>query len=280
MCPANSSSEMEGGTSISDCKCNAGYSGTPPSCMACEAGFYKQSLGSSACVSCPNGAYTRDIGADSGATCKCSAGRYRLAGGLESGYVRTVALDLGSRTYLRHYSGFAVMPDGQSAVALKDAGCVVSILLATRVARKLICLPGTNFYGGSVAAIPPDGSSFVIGHQAESRVYIINASLDIRIVGATYTNPWPNEQTCRPFPGGTYVDGSATEARFYKLTDLAVTPDGATVLVADRCNAAIRRIDVQTGEVGTLVRTARDLVTSQITESGPGFASFWLPQNY
>ena len=59
----------------------------------------------------------------------------------------------------------------------------------------------------------------------------------------------------------------------------AVTPDGTEILVADRCNAAIRRIDVQTGEVGTLVRTARDLVTSQITESGPGFASFWLPQN-
>jgi DNA-binding beta-propeller fold protein YncE len=279
LCPANSSSESAGSMSMSACSCNAGYFGIAPSCLACEAGYYKQTSGSSDCVSCPEGAHTSDIAAVSGAACKCGAGCYRLAGGLENGYVRTVGLELGDGVYLQMYSGFAVMPDGLSVVALTNTGCIVSILLATRVARQLICLPGSNFYGSAVAAIPPDGSSFVVGHQVESRVYIINASLHMRIIGATYTLPWEHPHTCWTFPGLTDSDGSATEARFNKLTDLTVTPDGSTVLVADRCNAAIRRIDVKTGQVDTVVRTVRDTLTNQVLASGPGYAPFWMPQN-
>jgi hypothetical protein len=250
-----------------------------PSCLACEAGYYKQSSGSSDCVSCQEGAHTSDVAAVSGAACKCGAGRYRLAGGLESGYVRTVGLELGAGVWLRMYSGFAVMPDGLSVVALTNTGCIVSILLATSVARGLICLPGSDFYGSAVAAIPPDGSSFVVGHQMESLVYIINASLHMRIIGATYALPSQEARICRASPGLTDSDGSATEARFNKPTDLTVTADGSTVFVADRCNAAIRRIDVKTGQVDTVVRTVRDRQTNQVLASGPGYAPFWMPQN-
>lgn len=54
-CPTESSS-LSGSTSISDCKCNAGYTGTASAgCQACESGKYKFTTGSVPCSTCPAG---------------------------------------------------------------------------------------------------------------------------------------------------------------------------------------------------------------------------------
>lgn len=58
-CPANSQSPS-GSTAINDCLCNAGYTGTistVDSCLACDVGTYKSSVGSSACTQCPAGKF-------------------------------------------------------------------------------------------------------------------------------------------------------------------------------------------------------------------------------
>ena len=54
-CPANSTSPA-GSTNITNCTCNVGYTGPDGgSCAACEAGKYKEAVGSAACTQCPPG---------------------------------------------------------------------------------------------------------------------------------------------------------------------------------------------------------------------------------
>ena len=77
-CPANSLANA-GAADISACQCDAGYTGlitqAGDSCVECEAGKYKSSLGSAACSACPLGmigianASLRDTVANSCAQC-------------------------------------------------------------------------------------------------------------------------------------------------------------------------------------------------------------------
>ena len=59
-CPPNSQIDGdEGGDSITDCQCNAGYVGANgDTCTACLPGTYKPSLGSNAAIPCPIGTYS------------------------------------------------------------------------------------------------------------------------------------------------------------------------------------------------------------------------------
>ena len=78
-CPDNMTSPI-GSDSVDDCECDVGYSspdGGP--CTACQAGFYKDSTGSSSCLPCKEGKYQDDPGSQ---TCKpcddslCGADQY------------------------------------------------------------------------------------------------------------------------------------------------------------------------------------------------------------
>jgi alpha-tubulin suppressor-like RCC1 family protein len=78
-CPDNMTSPI-GSDSVDDCECDVGYSspdGGP--CTACQAGFYKDSTGSSSCLPCEEGKYQDDPGSQ---TCKpcddslCGADQY------------------------------------------------------------------------------------------------------------------------------------------------------------------------------------------------------------
>jgi DNA-binding beta-propeller fold protein YncE len=48
------------------------------------------------------------------------------------------------------------------------------------------------------------------------------------------------------------VDGTGTAARFFLPTDVAASPDGTLLFVADTLNERIRKIVVETGEVTTI----------------------------
>lgn len=62
-CPAFSYSSTIQSTSITFCKCNAGYSGdNGGQCVACEAGFYKSVSGNASCVGCPSNTYAANQG--------------------------------------------------------------------------------------------------------------------------------------------------------------------------------------------------------------------------
>ncbi|MBK9119250.1 MAG: redoxin domain-containing protein [Phycisphaerales bacterium] len=52
-----------------------------------------------------------------------------------------------------------------------------------------------------------------------------------------------------------FRDGAATEARFHQPQGVALTPDGATLYVADTGNHALRAVDLATGRVVTIAGT-------------------------
>ena len=57
-CPSNSQSSLEASTRVTDCICNAGYSGPDGGpCTACNAGSAKAGVGDGNCTICPAGTY-------------------------------------------------------------------------------------------------------------------------------------------------------------------------------------------------------------------------------
>ena len=68
-CDPNSAS-AQGSTSLSDCQCNLGYSGSPgTTCVACESGTYREDVNSYICEPCPSRTYNVDFAADSHEHC-------------------------------------------------------------------------------------------------------------------------------------------------------------------------------------------------------------------
>ncbi|EKX52888.1 hypothetical protein GUITHDRAFT_64694 [Guillardia theta CCMP2712] len=85
MCPDNSMS-AGGSTVLTDCKCNAGYvwentTSTPVNgtCTSCEAGKYKDELGTATCTACPVNS-TSEVGSTSLSNCTCVGGYYGSMG--------------------------------------------------------------------------------------------------------------------------------------------------------------------------------------------------------
>ena len=73
VCPANSDSPA-GSVAITDCTCNAGYTGANGGvCTACEAGTFKASSGSETCTECPQNAFSPPASVEDGA-CACNKG--------------------------------------------------------------------------------------------------------------------------------------------------------------------------------------------------------------
>lgn len=73
-CPANSAA-LAGSTSLSDCQCDAGFTGANGNCTACEIGYQKLSSGPAPCTACPDGF----IGQEDGGCVICPANSYRLS---------------------------------------------------------------------------------------------------------------------------------------------------------------------------------------------------------
>jgi hypothetical protein len=72
-CPTHRTTAAVGSTRITDCKCNAGFSGPDGdsgTCVACVAGKYKSVIGSSACLDCPVGKHSDTIEATDISTCE------------------------------------------------------------------------------------------------------------------------------------------------------------------------------------------------------------------
>jgi len=68
-CPAHSQSPPAS-DALSDCICNAGYSGPDGGpCLACQAGTYKEGPGNDGCVGCPSGTFSTVLAGDSPAVC-------------------------------------------------------------------------------------------------------------------------------------------------------------------------------------------------------------------
>lgn len=74
-CPDHSTTTDVGSVSISECECNAGFTGIVGGCIACEEGSYKRDIGSSPCFACPKGSVS-PLGSSRFEQCVCSPGYY------------------------------------------------------------------------------------------------------------------------------------------------------------------------------------------------------------
>ena len=74
-CPGFSSSPA-GSTALTDCACEAGYTGVAAddACAACAVGTHKSATGSGACVACAANATTRGVGSTGAGNCSCVLG--------------------------------------------------------------------------------------------------------------------------------------------------------------------------------------------------------------
>ena len=73
-CPPNSGA-LAGSTSLSNCQCDAGFTGANGNCTACEIGYQKLSSGPAPCIACPDGY----IGHQEGGCVICPADSYRTS---------------------------------------------------------------------------------------------------------------------------------------------------------------------------------------------------------
>jgi hypothetical protein len=75
-CPTYSNSPAAS-EELTDCKCNAGYSGpNGATCVVCAAGKYKNTVGDASCTTCPAGKYNAEARAT--ACDNCAAGKYKV----------------------------------------------------------------------------------------------------------------------------------------------------------------------------------------------------------
>jgi len=84
-CPDHSSTRISNSKKISDCKCEAGYSGIDGGeCVPCATGTYKENLGST-CSQCQSGKYNAFMGSNSSSACVlCKAGKFHRNRGASS----------------------------------------------------------------------------------------------------------------------------------------------------------------------------------------------------
>jgi DNA-binding beta-propeller fold protein YncE len=96
-----------------------------------------------------------------------------------------------------------------------------------------------SFYQPRGVSYSPDGSTLAVADGANARVRLIDVA-----TGAVTTLAGSGS--------GAFADGTGSAASFWNPYDVAYSPDGSTIAVADTGNNGVRLIDVATGAVTTL----------------------------
>lgn len=114
-------------------------------------------------------------------------------------------------------------------------------------------LPISIAYAPSTAVLSYPGG--VLADERSNRLYIADTGHN-RILEATLDG-----ELLRAFGSGEegFADGMPAEAAFRQPHGMALSPDGATLYVADTRNHAVRAIDLDSGETVTVAGTGRQL---------------------
>jgi predicted outer membrane repeat protein len=124
-----------------------------------------------------------------------------------------------------------------------------------------IAITGLNAPSG--VAVDPDGNLYIANTGANTIIKIAAGSgAQTTLAGSAGS-------------AGT-IDGTGASARFNLPTGLAVSPDGATLYVADTCNNTIRAIDLFSRQVTTLAGAAQQ---PGFADGAPAAARFNTPQS-
>ncbi len=161
----------------------------------------------------------------------------------------------------RSWPTFAIIaPDGSVAARIAGAGNrelltrTIGDLIAAHprrpplpdaVVRRYRSAGGLRFPGGVFAQVPSVGRP--------GRVFIADTGHH-RIVETTWPDVDGQSRVRTIFGGGAgYVDGPASRARFCEPTGLAFDAERALLYVSDTGNHAIRRVDLNDGQVSTII---------------------------
>ena len=235
--------------------CSKGFSGQAGGpCAVCPANTYSL-VPSTSCSSCPTGS-TSPAGSHFLANCTCDADKSPA-----SGYVRYLAGD--GLTLHGNQDGDATsalfsfdQPNWMRVVVSHDGATAFVSDYGTNKIRKIDLASGevgtvtdlANAMSPSGFALTPDGATMLVAMRGAHRIYSIDVS------SGAYNLFAGNSFHQFGFSDGNgFFAGYAYEptALFYHPVDVAITPDGATALVADSFNHLIRSIDMGSREVNT-----------------------------
>jgi hypothetical protein len=273
-CPTNSLSP-EASETITDCTCNAGYTGPDGGpCTPCAAGTYRTTLGSSQpvagnyktlssmCQSCPANSAS-PTGSNELTDCQCNAGYTNPCNTVTvtTTYWNTPAYDftsfveaptqdgICSSATFRKMGELVITPDGSTIIVVDEIGLGTDVGIKIRQIKLAACEVTTliNFGSSSLfipnirgIAITPDGSSLFISDMQKHTIHKINvATGTFSIVAGSAAG---------------FSDGVGTAAQFYEPGALVVSIDSFTIYVCDYHNENIRAIEIATGTVTTVLR--------------------------
>jgi len=153
----------------------------------------------------------------------------------------------------QHPKGVTLTPDGSKAVVADARNNKIRFVDMTSGAVSTLAgsseglqdgsthSPSGVLYGPAGVAVTPDGSKTVVADTYNNKICLIDMA-----TGSVSTLAGPGDRT-----QGSQ-DGSASNARFFYPSGVAVTPDGSKAVVADSRNNKIRLVDMATGAVSTL----------------------------
>jgi DNA-binding beta-propeller fold protein YncE len=193
----------------------------------------------------------------------------------------TYADGIGTAASFNALTGVAWSPDGlYIAVADRGNNRVRLIAVATQVVTTLAGSGSATHADGTGTTASfdtptglgwsPDGSKVAVADQQSHRVRLITV---VTQVVTTLAGSGTDDNT-GGHTGGHYADGTGTAASFKYPTDVAWSPDGSKVVVADRGNNRVRLIAVATQVVTTLAGSGGPTAQSY------GGAPYGGPSNY
>jgi len=226
----------------------------------------------------------------SSASATCALARPESAMGV--GAVRTLPLTVKTGNGNRA-NGMAIMPNDQvtTALVLTDTGCIVSVGLVSLEERQVACIgdgdptaaaeicadlnrnpelnppphTATHCWMDNSIAIFPSGTKALVTDTRTHRVLTVDlVSGTVEVLAGQIPSPVEDVKTrCAKkttLEQADLVTTSAvgTNAAFNYPKDIVISPDGTTAYVADMCTGYVRKIDIATASVSTIVVTMAD----------------------
>jgi len=264
--PSNSSTQCKCAHAIFDVStgtcipCAVGkYQSMYDTCVECAPGKYSNAEGATQCSSCPQDRYTNATGYGSLDPSLFQTSTYEELAGLQ-------------------ITGYAIMPGTDNVFVCTRSGFELTIYKADMKTFVTTLLYSTTLSYSSTNSDHPfnpifldnnvvtDSYTFLIALDETHQIWLITAS--------------PASPSIVSFAGSTvgHIDGVASIAKFYELTELAIASDGKTLFVLDKSSYCIRSINMTSSLINVTTLAGRGLLSSDRDSIGTN-ARFFDPMS-